>query len=218
MIKKLLILTFAFFSFIGFGQTTIYSEDFTGQDGKGAIGPNNFEDTSGITWRIDISSASLTATNDYFQIRNGQLQGRDVDTQASWLSPTIDITGFTNVQFSIDALENFGTLEPADTILTEYRIDGGAWNTAAVNGTIAGDYTDTVISETGLAGDTIELRITMSNNGSVERQIIDNILVEGTAPTTPTLNVSPTSISGLGYVEGDLSLITSIFYGTRFHI
>ncbi|GGI56474.1 hypothetical protein GCM10011444_07830 [Winogradskyella haliclonae] len=198
---------------IGFGQTTIYSEDFTGQDGKGAVGPSNFVDTSGVTWSVDISSASLTATNDYFQVRSEMLEGRDLDTEATWLSPVIDITNFTNVQFSLEASENdtSDTLEDADTYVTEYRIDGGAWTVAANNGTIINDFPLTVVSDTGLSGSTIELRVTMTVNGNNERPLLDNILVEGTAPVTPTVNVSPTSVSGLGYVEGDVSLTEAVF-------
>ncbi|WP_299113877.1 lamin tail domain-containing protein [uncultured Winogradskyella sp.] len=215
MFKKLPILLLAFFSFslIGYGQTTIYSEDFTGQDGKGAIGPGPITDVSGVSWTVDISNASLTATNDYFQVRSEMLEARDLDTDATWLSPVIDITNFTNVQFSLEASENDATdtLEDADTFVTEYRIDGGAWTLAANNGTIINDFPLTVVSDTGLSGSTIELRVTMTVNGNDERPLLDNILVEGTAPVTPTVNVSPPSISGLGYVEGDASLTEQSF-------
>ncbi|MFD1062421.1 lamin tail domain-containing protein [Winogradskyella litorisediminis] len=215
MFKKLPYLLIAILSFstFCFGQTTIYLEDFTGQNGKGAIGPSNFVDLSGVSWNIDISSASLTATADYFQVRTGYLEGRDLDTQATWLSPVIDITGFTNVQFSLDVFENDANdnLEDADTFVTEYRIDGGTWILATNNGTLINDFPLTVVSDAGLSGNTIELRVTMTNDGGGERQRLDNILVEGTAPVTPTLNVSPTSVSGLGYTEGDASLTEAQF-------
>ncbi|SHG72974.1 lamin tail domain-containing protein [Winogradskyella jejuensis] len=215
MLRKLPLILLLLVSFINlsYSQTTIYSEDFTGQDGKGAIGPGPITDVSGVSWTVDISNASLTATNDYFQVRNEMFEARDLDTDATWLSPVIDITNFTNVQFSLEASENdtTDTLEDADTFVTEYRIDGGAWTLAANNGTIINDFPLTVVSDTGLSGSTIELRVTITVNGNDERPLLDNILVEGTAPVIPTVNVSPSSITGLGYVEGDASLTEQSF-------
>ncbi|RNC88364.1 MAG: hypothetical protein ED556_04035 [Winogradskyella sp.] len=215
MLKKLphVLLILLSLSYAGFGQTTIYSEDFSGQNGKGSIGPGPITDVSGVSWTVDISNATLADANDYFQVRSEMLEARDLDTDATWFSPVIDITNFTNVQFSLEASENDGTdtLEDADTFVTEYRIDGGAWTLAANNGTIINDFPLTVVSDTGLSGSTLELRVTMTNNGNNERPLLDNILVEGTAPLTPTVNVSPPTISGLGYVEGDASLTEQSF-------
>jgi len=201
-----------------FGQTTIYSEDFTGQNGKGAVGPGSTIDASGVTWDVDVSAATLD-NNDWFFVRNQFFEARDLDGPAIWLSPVIDITGFTNVQFSLDAFENRpGTadpndlqFEPDDTYVTEYRIDGAAWTIAANNGSLNDDIPDTVVSTAGLAGNTIELRVTINNNGGGERYRIDNVLVEGTAPVIPIINVTPNTISGLTYVEGDLSLQEETF-------
>ena len=178
--------------FIGFSQTTIYSEDFTNQTGKGAIGPGGSSptiDLSGVDWTIDVSNANLTANTDYFSVvtvgGNQLLEGRDLDSNASWFSPSIDISAFTNVGFTINVSESNGTggnnLEPTDTVLIEYRIDSGTWTTASSNGSFSDDYDLTVSSEMGLLGSTLEIRVTMTNNGGGERQRIDDILVTGTA-------------------------------------
>lgn len=80
--------------------------EFTGQNGKGAIGPSNFEDTSGVTWSIDISSASLTATADYFQVRTEYLEGDASLTEGSFtvqgfsLTTDVVITAPTNFEIS----------------------------------------------------------------------------------------------------------------------
>ncbi len=222
MIKKyspaLIIIFFCFLS--SFGQTTIYSEDFTGQNGKGAFGPDPIIDVTGVTWNVDITGTSIIEANDWFYVTNEFFEGRDLDGSAIWLSPLIDITGFTNVQFSLDVFENLATdnLEDADTVVIEYRIDAGPWTLAAVNSTYINDFPDSVTSTTGLAGTTIELRVTMTNNGGGERQRIDNILVEGTPPITPTLIVNPNTISGLTYVEGDLSLQEETFTVQGFNL
>ena len=56
---------------------SIYDETFSGQNGKGAIG--NSIDLVGCTWTIDVSSANLSNTNDYFKVNSEKLEARDVD-------------------------------------------------------------------------------------------------------------------------------------------
>ncbi len=180
---------------LGFGQSSLYFEDFTGQAGKGAIGPggnNPTIDISGVDWSIDVSSVNLADANDFFFVRtvggNDLLEGRDLDGDAIWLSPSIDISGFTNVSFTIDVSESNGTannnLEADDTVTIEYRIDAGAWTIASTNGTFSNDYNLTEASQTVLSGSSIELRVTMLNNGGGERQRIDNIEITGTPDCT----------------------------------
>lgn len=211
MLKKytLSILFFIISFHLSFAQTTIYSEDFTGQDGKGAFGPVPLIDLAGVNWSVDVSGATLDQPDDWFYVTNEFFEGRDLDGPAIWLSPLIDITGFTNVQFSLDALDHNGiagdNLEDADTFITEYRIDGGAWVQALNNGTINNDFDPTVVSDNGLSGNTFELRVIMTNNGTGERHRLDNVIIEGTAPVVPTLIVTPNTIAGLEYVEGDIS-------------
>ncbi len=190
---KKILLTFglSLLCYVGFSQTSIYLEDFTNQNGKGAIGPGGSTptiDLSGVDWTIDISNVNLTQTNDYFRVvtvgTNQLFEGRDLDTDATWLTPSIDISGFTNVGFTINVTESNGAsgnnLEPTDTVLIEYRIDSGTWTTATNNGNISNDYDLTVSSETGLLGSTLEIRVTMTNNGGGERHRIDDIEVTGT--------------------------------------
>jgi len=77
-ISKIIFLFFLalFYSNLTNAQTTIYSEDFTGQNGQGAIGPST-TDTSQVDWTIDISSASLTAATDWFRVTNEKFEARD---------------------------------------------------------------------------------------------------------------------------------------------
>ncbi|MEO1032033.1 MAG: choice-of-anchor J domain-containing protein [Bacteroidota bacterium] len=209
MKKILLPLGLFLLCFTGYSQTSIYLEDFTGQAGKGAIGPGGSSptiDVSGVDWTIDISNVNLTETNDYFGVLtvggNELFEGRDLDTQATWFSPVIPISGFTNVGFTINVTESNGTggnnLEPSDTVLIEYRIDSGAWTTASTNGSISNDYDLTIGSESGLSGATIELRVTMTNNGGGERQRIDDIEVTG----TPDCSTAFTLPFGEGFEGG----------------
>ncbi|AUC83087.1 lamin tail domain-containing protein [Lacinutrix sp. Bg11-31] len=220
-IKTLLILLFV--CNFGFSQTTIYSEDFSGQLNKGAYYNNTTglteTDLSGVNWTIDISSVTFDSSLDKFQVVSGPrfLEARDLDSPGIWYSPTINISAFTDIQFSLDATESSPStdnLENADTFTTEYRINGGAWTQAGNNGFIQNDYLDTVVSHNVLLnGTTLELRVTIVNNGDDERMRIDNILVEGTAPTSPTITINPnsSSISPLNVVENNVSLVAETF-------
>ncbi|WP_299365991.1 hypothetical protein [Winogradskyella sp.] len=188
LISLLLVLTF------GYGQ--IYTENFTGQNGKGAVGPTPTIDVSGVTWSIDVSSAALTATTDWFQVVNEVFEARDIDGNAIWLSPSINISSYTNVSFSLGASEQ-GTMEAADIFNTEYRIDGGIWTAATTNGNLNDDFTSATVSQTGLLGNTLEIRVTMNNNAGAEYHRLDNIIVDGTL-VGGGCNISDIALSNTG--------------------
>ena len=69
---------------------TLYSEDFTGQNGKGIEGTNP-KDVSGCTWDIDATNAILSDQLDYFKVVNDKLESRDLDGICSWISPSVNI-------------------------------------------------------------------------------------------------------------------------------
>lgn len=204
-----LLLILSFFS-IAFGQTIIYAEDFTGQNGKGAFGIIPAIDITGVNWSIDISAATLLDEEDFFLVDNETIRARDLNGSAIWLSPFIDISAFTNIQFSLEASET-GNMNPGDSFVTEYSIDGAAWTVATTNGTITDDFIPTTVSDNGLAGNTIQLRVTMTNNGNGENHRLDNILIEGTAPVNAAVIVNPNTINGFGYVEGENSFQENTF-------
>lgn len=162
---------------------TIYSEDFSGQNGKGAIGPTPTTDLSGVAWTIDISSTSLSAGTDWFRVVSERMEARDIDGNAFWYSPSIDISSFTNVAFTLDASES-GSMESSDIFRTHYRINGGSWTLASTNGSLNDDFTSRVVSQSGLSGSTIEIRVTVNNGAGSEYHRIDNIIVTGDPAAT----------------------------------
>ncbi|MEO9571322.1 MAG: lamin tail domain-containing protein [Polaribacter sp.] len=172
------------------GPTSIYTENFSGQNSKGAVGPGGSSptiDLSDVDWTIDVSSVDLSATTDWFQVANEVFEARDIDGNAFWLSPSINISSFTNVQFSLSAIES-GDMESADIFLTEYRINGGTWTEASTNGNLNDDFSSATVSETNLNGSTLEIRVTLNNNAGTEYHRLDDILVEGTpASSDPTI-------------------------------
>ena len=103
---------------------TLYEETFAGQNGKGAIG--NSIDLVGCTWTIDVSSANLSNTNDYFKVNSGKLEARDVDGICYWYSPVINIQNYINVDLSLVAsqISNSNRYEVDDIFYSQYSLDG----------------------------------------------------------------------------------------------
>lgn len=158
-------------------QTTIWSEDFGGYadgftNGTGAgANPANWSTNNG---NIDV----LTVGG------NKLLNASNTNTTSTWTTSPIDISGFTDVQFSLDVTFGGGLDFGTDIFRIEYRIDGGIYtvienasgSTSLIppGGSIQPSY-----DETGLLGNTLEFRITMYNTFSGEYYRIDNVLVRG---------------------------------------
>ena len=53
-----------------FAQYRLFLENFTGQNNKGIYGPTPTTDLSGVSWTLDASSASLSASDDYAKVVN----------------------------------------------------------------------------------------------------------------------------------------------------
>jgi len=191
------------------GQTTIYSEDFTGQNGKGAVGPTPTIDLAGVTWSVDISSATLSASSDWFQVQSEEFEGRDLDGEAIWLSPSIDISAYTNVGFSLSAAES-GTMESSDIFNTEYRLDGGAWTSASTNGSLNDDFSSATVSESGLSGNSLEIRVTMNNGAGSEYHHLDDVVVQGTLASNDTRVDFASASATVGEGDGTYDLTLSI--------
>ncbi len=183
---------------------TIFMEDFNdpADQGQGAIGVSTSApptiDTSGVDFTVNVDNASLTAPTDFFQVQNNRFEAQDTDGEAIFTSPIIDISNFTDVSFSIDFTE-FGDLEETgiglDFVNVEFIIDGTTTLIPNQNGfpgspnTLLGNFTDdlatgatpvSTISQTGLAGNNLQIAIGIQNLAGAELTVFDNILVEGT--------------------------------------
>ena len=55
-----------------YSSTQLYSENFSGQNNKGAL--HTGTDLTGVDWTVDVSSATLSNTNDFFKIENEVLK------------------------------------------------------------------------------------------------------------------------------------------------
>lgn len=175
----------------------VWSEDFTGQNGKGWNG--TVLDTNGVTWAIE-----NYATADGFQVVDEKFVLEDLDdnnntggTNASWISPAIDVEGYSDLQFSVDLEADDAAYETADKIIVSYTIDGGATQEAhSVSGdNLEGGYAEAVTETIG-AATTLTIRISMWNNSADELLGFDNVIVQ-TAPSNlpPEITIDPANLS-----------------------
>lgn len=215
---------------------TLYLEDFSASENKGAIGTNLTNatknppviNTTGVNWIIEnISSngdtnidtpgqADLTSTSDWFKVTNGAFEGQDLDGAAIWKSPVINISGYSNLAFTINFSES-GELEETGTVNLDY-VDvnynlqttvGGSTatnsilipnqnNYSASSHTLLGDFNTHTISKSGISGNQLQIMVTMQNSALTEQIRFDNILVESNVPFdfSPSLGLFVVGVFG----------------------
>ena len=172
------VFTFLLVTVIGFSQVTLYSEDFTGETGKGVVGPAPYTyDLAGVSWTIDVSATTLTASTDYFKVNGSeQFESSDVDGQAIWNSPSIDISTVASVNLSVDVAET-GNLAGTEYIRVYYKLDGGAEVLFSTNGDNTNDFTSTTATQGSLIGASVQIVIRTYNNAGTKTHTFDNLTV-----------------------------------------
>lgn len=190
-----------------------YSEDFTGQVGRGAFGSGLNYDTVGLTWTVDVSASNFTATTDYFKVinvsSNDLLEARDTDGEVVWKSEVYDVSGLGLIDLSVDLSET-GTMEATSDYCNVYYILNGNGTEVlfSVNGENKGDFTSLTASESGLAGTSVQIIVRIDNNADSEKHRIDNVSVTSSsgyvAPVAGDLVITEYarhSNSSYGYLE-----------------
>ena len=193
---------------------TLWSENFTGQNDKGGFVSGGVEttDTAGVDWSMDLSNVDLAndASDDWFQVQSETFEGRDLDGEAVWISPDIDISHHSDVAFTLDATED-GNHESTDTYHVQYSTDGGTtftdltnWNGKGdSNHSLIDDWTSETITASSLSGSTFELRVAMENNANTEQLRLDNIAVTGDSePETLVTEASYNNLNQLTSLSG----------------
>ncbi len=185
---------------------TIYEENFDGQNGKGAFGSS--VDTSGVDWSIDLGDASLFNNSDFFGVFNGAFAAQDTNVGCpnsscsgvagsnvsdfdlpTWLSPLIDVSGFTNIVLSVDVgflgditryeFDNF--VNSGDTGVVTGFVDGVADVGLDILGTATNNSVGAGVSD----GGTFQFQFVANTYAGNERVFIDNIVLTGDLAAVP---------------------------------
>lgn len=183
------------------GQQLLFEEDFNLPPGT----------TSGTNW----STGGCPSCNnkDWFEVRGGVLEARDVNDWVQWETQPIDISscGANTIGFSVDAFETDDHEGPGhgtdqDYIDIYYSIDNAPfqviedWNGDGEAGhTLTGDskaggfddedWGSTTVSLSNLSGaNNIRLRVRMRNTSGSEYLRIDNVQIGCTTLLGVTFN------------------------------
>ena len=143
-------------------QTTLFSENFTGESGTSGTS------AEGIDW----SATSGSVSGGQYLVSN---------TTAVWTTSAIDISSYTSLSLSVTITES-GTLESDDCITVEVLVTGGTDysnqqcddNPSSISGAAISDGTSAVI------------RITANTDKNPEDWFFDNVTLTGTLNCTDT--------------------------------
>lgn len=185
------------------GQTTVYSDNFTGEDNKGQIGTTS--DLTGVDWTVNASAGTFEDSNDFFAVQSGVFEAQDVDGNVIWTSESFSISGYNNLEFSFDAGADGDFESSGDIFEVEIIIDGGTPETlfsGTVNEEEIGDpmyfgstkltsnLQNFTIGITG-SGTNAVIRITVNNNADSELYRFDNLsIIESSIKSEPSDHVT----------------------------
>jgi hypothetical protein len=208
-------------SFITLGQNTIWSEDFTGQDGKGQIGTT--QDLSGVEWTIDVSGGTFSDPDDFFAVNSGVFEGQDVDGTVYWQSNLLNISNYSSLQISIDVFASGDFEASGDIFDIELYIDDIAQTifTGIVEEEVPGDpffFGETQLTSSlqtftkNISGTGTEayVKISINNNAGTETVGWDNLVLQGISAGTNTLVAFSSSSATVSEGDGTYILNLSI--------
>lgn len=206
-----------------------YLENFTGQNGKGLIDAACTDadlstctpaaDLSGVNWTITGNFSGFDPSSpDDFGVINEVFTASDTDNEVCWNSPTLYLSTAGVVSLSVDLSEDNTDLESDDYIDVEYRVNGGDFVTVttafssgghSIVGDLpdAGDFGNTVVTASGISGDSLHIRVCVDQNGASERLLIDNITVPeaGVSLSPPVNGVSDRTHIGVSVFPNPVS-------------
>ena len=210
--KYLSLIALVFFcDHLVFSQNTVWSEDFDSYADGITTGLNNNTVNPAVDWTSGGCASCGGSPDDYWEIRNGAMEARDVNDDHVFLqTESIDISGLFGVSFNVDVLESgdleglyLGTDDCADASNqdyadVEYRIDGGPWilvqNYLGWCGLYASCGTHTLYGDDNSSGD---CRTTDND------WVFTTVIVSGISGSTLEIRLSATNSAGTEYIQFD---------------
>ncbi|MBS1637551.1 MAG: SprB repeat-containing protein, partial [Bacteroidetes bacterium] len=165
----------------GPNETSLWMEDFSLPDGTTSDnGTTAWSSAAGA-----IAPASAMVNTGAFEIKGAN------NAQNTWTSQNINISSCNSIGVTVNLAET-GTLDPNDSIMVYYRINGGPLTLFPNNGFKADDFTSAMASVSGLSGNNFQIVIRTrfdGNSPSSEIYKLDNIAVNCyTGPFLPNSN------------------------------
>ncbi|MEQ9233343.1 PEP-CTERM sorting domain-containing protein [Coleofasciculus sp. E2-BRE-01] len=202
---------------------TLYEEDFSGENGKGATG-GAATDVVGVDWSIELHDAALFDSNDYFRVEAEAFTARDTNAGCpnvrcsggnlnplfpAWLSPKIDISGFSNLALSLDAFasdvsfehEENSPIGHKDYFIVSYLLDDVEFLAADLISQ-SGFFRNQTVNQAIGDGSTLQVKVQLNTTASTELLSFDNILVTGDQINSSQSVPEPASIMGLIALAG----------------
>lgn len=183
-LSSILLICFCFFSALGLAQTTIYSEDFSTNGGKGNNQGN--VDVSGITnWSISTSGVTINS-GEYFYVNNNRFEARGnmgqtilTGVPCYWyanMGSGIDISNYTNISLSF----TLGATQTSSSsgIIAQISFDGTNYIDVDYLTSFSGSRTTTIQN---LTGSTLFFRVLTWTTSSTHVVFFDNIILTGTS-------------------------------------
>ncbi len=231
--SKNIILTIVFLGILNFswGQTTIWSEDFsTSSNYSVTLGGEGNDGTSDYFQRTNGSNIGVSYSGnsgDFFaaqDVDDGGWTGSANPSQLTWTG--INISGYSSLTFEgLFASAATAKIDAADYVKVEINIDGGGWitilefeNDGATYNTYFLEDTDfdgtgdgtqltstfaTFTKNISGSGSSMDLRITVSVNAGGEDFAFDEFYVKGTATScsAPTTQASSITFSSVDHTS-----------------
>jgi autotransporter-associated beta strand protein len=193
-----------------FAQYRLFWENFTGQNNKGIYGPTPTTDLSGVTWTLDASSATLSASDDYAKVVNELFEYQDTNGIISFASPFTSMSGFSDFSLLADLSES-GNLEADDQIELKYSIDGGtSYATASSRtGNFSDDATSDSIDHSFATGSSFGFKIDGQTDAAGEYIRFDNLQLQADTLDGASLTVDNSSLNNF---IGDLDINHGTIY------
>ena len=144
-------------------------------------------DFNGVDWMIngnfsllDIDDYAKTTTAGVFEF------GGDIDEEVCWESPLLDISSTASVTYTVDL--TWSGQDNSDYMDVEYMTDLVGWTqvpnqfgggTHTIDYTTSGNSGSATISQSGITGSTLSVRVCADTNTAVESTTIDNVSIPG---------------------------------------
>ena len=222
-IKNLLLVISILTSFLGLGQTTLFSDNFgtstgTAWDISSAIGTSTewYLDRSGADWGAKIDGGQLQLTNDASGTANvaGSIYAWRVMSGTGWSSTLSSCTGLVTWEFNMKQI----TANPSGFDASNYGVAFVLAGTSSVQRTTGQGYAVVL----GQSGNTDPVRLVSFNGGFNTNTSVTNIITSNTAGLTDFGNnylsirvtYNPTSNTWRLFVRNDTTAFTDPSTGT----